>query len=360
MTRNTLLPEKHSPETTRLKKNTHKKAMFIWGIAILGVFLPACEKIFMEADPSEDPVRVFEEIWDFTDRYYSFFEEKGVDWDALYDEYRPQVEPDMNPVDLFDLCADMLYELRDGHVNLLSSFDRSRYWKWYLDSPENFYYSIIERHYLQGNQRYVGPLQFVFLNPQVAYVYYGSFANPVSEDNLDLIINSIQDLDGLIIDVRHNGGGDPTNGRNIARRFTNERVFAGTNFIKSGPGHDDFSEHRVFIDPHDGPRFSGKVMLLTNRRSYSATTYFAQYMRQLDNVTLVGDTTGGGAGLPAFRDLPNGWLLRVSSSKFYDPAGKSIESGVPPDVYAEIPEVNDNLLLTRDPIIDKAIEMILE
>ncbi len=327
-------------------------------LALTAILMSSCEKIFMDDDPENNPEQVFEEIWDFTDRYYSFFKEKEIDWDSLYEEYRPQVEPDMNPIDFFDLCADMLYELRDGHVNLLSSFDRSRYWKWYLDSPENFYYSIIERHYFEGNQRYVGPLQFVFLSPQIAYLYYPSFASPVSEGNLDLIMNSIQDVDGLIIDVRHNGGGDPTNGRDIASRFTDERVFAGTNFIKDGPGHDDFRGQEVYIEPHDGPRFDGRVVVLTNRRSYSATTYFAQYMRELDNVMLVGDTTGGGAGLPAFRDLPNSWVLRVSSTKFHDPEGRSIEAGVPPDVYAEIPEVNDSILLTEDPIIETAIGLI--
>ncbi len=332
-------------------------------IAMLALVMASCEKLFMDDDLTSDPVEVFEEIWGFTDRHYSFFEEKEVDWNKLYNEYRPQVEPNMHPIALFDLCAEMLYELRDGHVNLLSSFDRSRYWKWYLDSPENFYYSIIERHYLQDNQRLVGPLQFALISDEIAYVYYGSFASTVTEGNLDLIINTINNIDklkGLIIDVRHNGGGNPTNGRDIASRFTNERVFAGTNFFKTGPAHDAFSEQRVYINPHDGPRYDGPVMLLTNRRSYSATTYFAQYMRELDNVTLVGDTTGGGAGLPAFRDLPNGWRLRVSSTKFYDPAGNSIESGVPPDVYAEFPQVNDSLLLSEDPIIETAIELILD
>ncbi len=319
----------------------------------------SCEKLFMEEDAGRDPVTVFEEIWTFADRHYSFFEEKGVDWDAVYDEYRPRVQPGMNSIELFDLCADMLYELRDGHVNLVSSFDRSRYWQWYLDRPENFYYAIIERHYFKGRQRYVGPLQFAFLQNNVAYVYYPSFAQGVSEGSLDLIINSLGNSPGLIIDVRSNGGGDPTNGSDIASRFTEKKVFVGTNYVKNGPGHEDFRSYPVYIEPHDGLRYDGPVVVLTNRRSYSATTYFAQYMRELENVTLVGDTTGGGGGLPAFWDLPNNWLLRVSSSRFYDPGGQSIEPGVPPHILAEIPEVSDSLPLTEDPILERAIQRIL-
>ncbi len=334
-----------------------------WVLVMLA--LVACEKVFMDADASDDPESIFEEVWTFTDRHYSFFEEKGIDWDAIYAHYRPMVHPEMNPVELFDLCADMLYELRDGHVNLVSSFDRSRNWEWYLNSPENFFYSIIEREYLQGRQRYIGPLTVVTLGERnnILYVYYGSFGSYISDGNLNNVINIINNMDdaaGLIIDVRNNGGGSPGNGQRIASRFTDEAVFVGTNFIKTGPGHHDFRSEEVFIEPFGGLRYTGDVIVLTNRKSYSATTYFAQYMKALDNVTLVGDTTGGGGGIPAFWDLPNGWLLRVSSSRFYSPDGKSIEPGVPPDYYTEINTSGDSLYLRRDDILERAMELLLK
>ncbi len=334
-------------------------------IPVFALLMLSCEKMFMEADARKDPVSIFEEIWTFADRHYSFFDEKGVDWDSVYTSYRPQVKDDMGPVELFDLCAKMLYELRDGHVNLVSPFDRSRYWQWYLERPENFYFSIIERHYFKDRQRYFGPLQVVALpgdntEEDILYVYYGSFGNTIGEGNLDDLIFSLNEggFKGLIFDVRNNGGGDPTNGRNLAARFTDKKVFVGTNYIKHGPGHGDFRLEEVHIEPHDGLRFSGDVVVLTNRKSYSATTYFAQYMKALDQVTLVGDTTGGGGGLPAFRDLANGWRLRVSSTRFYNPAGESIEPGVPPHITAQIPEEGDSINLTSDEIIETAIELI--
>ncbi len=340
------------------------KIKLLFSLCILCMVFVSCEKVFMDEDASADPESIFEEVWTFTDRHYSFFEEKGIDWDSLYAYFRPMVHPDMNPVELFDLCADMLYELRDGHVNLLSSFDRSRNWEWFLNSPENFYYSVIEREYLQGRQRYFGPLTVATIGPQnnILYVYYGSFGNLIGDGNLDNVVGILNNMDnaaGLIFDVRNNGGGSPGNGRKIVSRFTDERVFAGTNFIKTGPGHNDFRPEEVFIEPHDGMRYTGNVIVLTNRKSYSATTYFAQYMKVLDNVTLVGDTTGGGGGIPAFLDVSNGWLLRVSSSRFYSPEGQSIEPGVPPDVYAEISITGDSLYLRRDDIIEKGMELLL-
>ncbi len=318
----------------------------------------SCEKLFIEPDASSAPEAIFEEIWSFSDAHYSFFAYKNVDWMDAYNRYRPLVQNNIGSVELFDICAAMLYELKDGHVNLVSSFDRSRNWEWFLNSPENFYYSIIQRHYFKDRQRYIGPLQFLNMGDLI-YVYYGSFANPVSDGNMDLIIANLSGKKGIIIDVRNNGGGNPDNARKIASRFTNEKRLAGANKIKSGPGHEDFNTEDVYIEPYDGERFDGKVVVLTNRKSYSATTYFAQYMRVLDNVTLVGDTTGGGGGLPAFRDLANGWLLRVSSTRFYDPDGINIESGIPPHIQLNINET-EAFATGKDPIIEKAIELIRE
>ncbi len=342
-----------------LGMNNNKYILIIGFLALLPLLFASCEKAFMEDEAGADPETVFDEVWTFADRHYSFFREKGVDWDAIYDQYREKVRPDMSQVDLFDLCAAMLYELRDGHVNLVSSFDRSRYWDWFLDSPENFYYSIVQRYYMQDRQRYIGPLQFVKLERDVFYVYYGSFANAISESNLNILINTLNSAGGrpgLIIDVRNNGGGSPDNARDIASRFTGERRFAGTNYIKNGPGHEDFRAEEVYIRPHDGPRFDGKVVVLTNRKSYSATTYFAQYMKVLPHVTLVGDATGGGGGIPAFRDLPNGWMLRLSSSRFLDPDGNSIEPGVEPHITLHLSP--ESIKQGRDDILEEALEIL--
>lgn len=337
--------------------NTFSASRVLLAFLIVAAFIimQSCEKIFMEPDASADPETIFEEIWDFTDKHYSFFEYKNIDWHEAYRRYRPLIRANMNIVDLFDICAEMLYELKDGHVNLVSSFDRSRYWEWYLNSPENFNYSLLEREYFKGRQRFVGPLQFMIMN-NVIYVYYGSFSNPVSDNNLDVVIASLEGKAGLIIDVRNNGGGSILNAKRIASRFTEERRHVGDNYVKTGPGYNNFRTENIFIEPHDGKRFTGKVVVLTNRSCYSATTYFTQYMSVMPNVTFVGDTTGGGGGLPAFHDLPNGWLLRVSSTQFFSPLGFNIEAGIPPDIKVDMSD--ESMLAGKDDILEKALEII--
>ena len=65
----------------------------------------------------------FESLWQLFDRHYCFFDEKGVDWNDIHDRYAPMAEQCRTQQQLFMVCSEMLDELKDGHVNLGSSFD---------------------------------------------------------------------------------------------------------------------------------------------------------------------------------------------------------------------------------------------
>ena len=51
----------------------------------------------------------------------------------------------MTSEELFRVCSEMLKELKDGHTNLSSSFDTSRYWIW-EQFPQNYYERLVEEH----------------------------------------------------------------------------------------------------------------------------------------------------------------------------------------------------------------------
>ena len=108
---------------------------------------------------------------------------------------------------LFDLCAAMLDSLRDGHVNLYSAFDRSYNTAWYDTFPTNFS-SGLQALYLH-DYRIAGGLYYCMINDgKIGYIYYSSFSNSVSANNLYWIFSTFKDCKGLIIDVRNNGGGE--------------------------------------------------------------------------------------------------------------------------------------------------------
>ena len=77
-------------------------------------------------------------------------------------------------------------------------------------------------------------------------------------------------------------------------------------------------------------------------------------MKSLGNVTIVGDTTGGGCGLPFTSELPNGWRVRFSSCPVMDAQGRLTEFGVAPDVRVDMDEQDRS----RDAILDTAIAIL--
>jgi hypothetical protein len=328
---------------------------------IIATGVLACEKIAIEDYKNDSPQAIFKEAWTFADHYYSFFELKGVDWDSVYTEYEDRISQDMNGVELFDVLAEMFYLLEDGHVNLRSGFDRSRYWEWYLGAPENFDYSVIERHYFQNRQRFIGPFQAVAFD-SIAYVYLGSFGSSFSDSQLDLLIRSFQDAKGMIIDVRNNGGGSSSLAKKLAARFTTESVLVGRKRYKNGPGPIEFSEwEEMRLDPYDSDpdsevNYTKPVAVLVNRKSYSATNSFVQHMDALDNVTLIGDQSGGGAGTPKFTELANGWILRLSATQKVMPDGYQVEQGIPPDIEIDITE--QDMEENEDTILEFALEFL--
>jgi C-terminal processing protease CtpA/Prc len=162
---------------------------------------------------------------------------------------------------------------------------------------------------------------------------------------------------GLIIDIRNNGGGSLGYADRLASRFVSERMLAGYIYHKVGAGHDDFSaRYPVYIEPSAGVHWDGRVCILTNRHSYSASNDFVSKMCQLPLVTIIGDRTGGGGGLPVNAELPNGWTVRYSSSPLLNALGEHIESGIDPDIWSSMlsADVSQNL----DTIIECAIALL--
>ena len=195
----------------------------------------------------------------------------------------------------------------------------------------------------------------------------------------------------LIIDVRNNGGGEVTNSTFISRYIVSKKFkisdslyavkkrspyqqyirhhFWNKLFLtvftkkkKDGNYHFGYFE-RHYFKPKKKNHYNGKVYILTGGNSFSATTLFVSSVIKQDNVTVVGEETGGGAygnsawlipivTLPEtgvrFR-LP---LFRMVIDKNYPKTGK----GVQPEVEAN-PTV-DAVRRGADFKLDKVMELI--
>ena len=128
---------------------------------------------------------------------------------------------------------------------------------------------------------------------------------------------------------------------------------------KTGPAHDAFSKpYNYDFSPAKGRQHYNKpIVVLFNRGSFSATNNFVSIMKQLPNVTIIGDTTGGGCGLPFTSELPNGWSVRFSAAVIRDAEGNITEFGVAPDIKVDMTEADR--LSGHDTILDTAISHLL-
>lgn len=296
------------------------------------IALTSCIK---EEQFDNTPMGNFEALWKIIDEHYCFFDYKkaeyGLDWNEVYRRYQPQFRGNMTRAQQFEVLANMLAELRDGHVNLYSAFDVGRNWSWHENFPANYSDSLIRR-YLGTDYRIAVGMQYRILDDNIGYLRCPTFTNELGEGNLDEIFYYLSPCRALILDLRNNSGGLVTSAEQLAARFTNEERLVGYMQHKTGRGHNDFSameEQR--LKPSNGIRWQKKVVVLTNRSVFSAANEFVKYVKCCPQVIVVGDRTGGGAGLPFTSELPSGWGVRFSACPMYDRDRQSTEFGIDPD-----------------------------
>jgi len=321
----------------------------------------ACRKF--EQASSDDPMTNFNALWKIVNDRYCYFDLKGINWDQVKTRYKGSIRANMYDDELFDVMSAMLNELKDGHVNLSAGFDVSRYWNWYLDYPQNFNYTLLERNYLKNDYALIAGIKttsFERKSMKVGYFYYSSFMNEINPSALDYYLQKYSNANytGVIIDIRDNSGGRIDLVDTLARRFVLSKTLVGYIKFKSGPGKNDFTE---FIPRYLEPAnftYSKPIVLLTNRMVYSSGNDFASVMSALPNVIIIGDRTGGGGGEPVSSELPNGWRVRFSANPLFNIYKQHIESGIAPNYYVNMDSSDEAKGI--DTILEEAIDYLIQ
>ncbi|MBI3580370.1 MAG: S41 family peptidase [Ignavibacteriales bacterium] len=304
----------------------------------------------------------FETLWKEYDRRYSFFEVKKINWDSLHAVYRPQVTSQTSALGLFQIMSSMLAHLKDGHVNLITPFARYSYTDWYTKYPTNFLGLNATVRYLTADYGFTASnmMRYGKVSNDIGYLYIGpNFSGTTSawSEAIDVVIDSLKNMKGIIVDIRHNGGGSDALSKIVVSRFTDQsRIFSYIRWRNPGQNHNDFTDYEAMsIGPAGTRQFLKPVVLLTNRRCFSSAEETVLMMKALPNVTVVGDTTGGGFGNPIVLQLPNGWTYWVPRWIMYTAQKTNYEGiGLPPDIPVTI-GVADSAA-GRDVILERAIQ----
>lgn len=338
-----------------------------FSFAILLFICVGCEEIFFEDNPPETSESNFELFWKDFDMYYAQFGIRNIDWDSVYSAIKP-LTVNITDRQLFSILSTEVSNLNDMHVSLCTPYGYSGWKGWghgkypsgkVINSCKYFSCgSFIKTAVLEYNE---------FKDHNIGYIAISTFSGTGSISNggyddryncIDDILEKYKDKDAIVVDVRWNGGGNSLNARTIASRFADKKRLACRHRSKNGPGKNDFADWTSWYIGPEGPyQFTRPVVVLTSRLTSSSAEDFVMYMRELPNVFIVGDTTGGGTGNPVLRELPNGWNFRLSTAYAETADNKLVDGkGIIPDVVVQT-SVADSIA-GIDRIIEKGIEIL--
>ena len=309
--------------------------------------------MFIE-EPSNNPEAIFENLWITFNEEYAVFEERNVDWQAEYITYRPMVHPNTSDEELFGILSQMLAKLDDGHVNLTAP-NRKIFYSNKIKNEliDDKLFSIpVVKTYLETDYKVGDENSFVYgktKNENVAYIYF----DYVGENFFKLkdFLNQYNNVNGYIIDMRHNQGGDFTYCFSEMGRLIHQPHYVFRSKTKKGKGPDDFTDwHKWTIYP-EGSYIDKPIIVLIDRYTISAGERAVMAFKTLPNVTLMGEITNGAQGTMIGRELANGWFYSLVTQKTELFDGNSYEGiGMEPDIYSK------NILSDVNLGIDKTLQ----
>lgn len=324
---------------------------------LLLLLTASCEKTFVDA-PDNNPEAVFENLWQTFNEEYAPFEERKVDWPALYAQYRPQVGPETTDDSLYHIITRMLATLDDGHVNLTTPnrevFNANRIRREKTDD-KLFSLSVVE-NYLEPGYKTDDKHSYLYgkiKGQNVGYIYFDYVAENFFQ--LETFLREQEQAKGLIIDLRHNQGGDFTYCFSEIGRLTDQRRFVFRSKTKNGKAANDYTDWTAWYIAPKGAYVDKPIVVLADRYTISAGERAVMAFSVLPNVTLMGDTTCGAHGTMIGRELANGWYYSLVPQKVELPDGKSYEGiGLPPDIYIK------NQATEMGQGIDQTLEMAVQ
>jgi hypothetical protein len=263
---------------------------------------------------------------------YSYFDLRKVDWEKQFAEFGPKLETAQGPSEFANLAAKLLSVAQDVHMAMRAGERRIGTHRRDVFPAMNF--RLLERTVPQWAKQH----DFVYSGEYPDGTRYLMITSlPANDAAFLLAVNEVIGEAAaankpLIMDLRPNGGGDEITARKMAGCFLEKPAAYAAHVIRSGG---KFSEQRQrFVQPNPaGPRFRGKVIVLTGPGTLSSCESFVLMMKQAPGCVTVGTKTGGSSGNPKIFDLGNGTSASVPQWKDLRLDGTCFEGeGIAPDV----------------------------
>lgn len=160
---------------------------------------------------------------------------------------------------------------------------------------------------------------------------------------------------GIILDMRGNPGGVVDAAVEIG-----DAILPKTSFVTLKDNKGEVVQDYKIDDSYNDI----KMVVLVNEGSASASEILAGAIRDLDRAKIIGKTSYGKGVVQNVMSLPGGDGLKLTTSEYFTPSGKSInKKGIVPDIEVDLPDDVEGIGIDykdTDTQLQKAIEVINE
>ncbi len=309
-------------------------------------------------EPSSGPESVLAAAWEEMDHTYGNFELRDVDWDAAWDTWSPIVGPDTTDDDLWEALTGMLAPTDDGHVQLIAP-GRDL---WFANTvyregigEDRFDLAVIRDGYLSAVAEEEGALWGTLADgtPYVHFAFVASNARAMQD-----VLDAHPDARDLVVDLRHNAGGDFTWAFQAWDVLTDEARPVFRSRTRNGPDRDAFTDWETWSFEPGGDHRAVRVVLLTDRRTISAGERAARALQALPDTVTLGERTNGSFATMIGRELPNRWGLALPVQEVREPFGEASWEGVGAPVDEWIENDPDDVAAGVDAVLDRALGIV--
>ncbi|MEM6698446.1 MAG: S41 family peptidase, partial [Bacteroidota bacterium] len=273
---------------------------FFFLSSLLLLLNTACEKALLGTVPKSDPINNFEIFWKEYDQHSGIIFPKQINWDSVYQVYRPQVSTNTTAEELWEIFTQMIEAFDDEHTFIEDVLKDKTYvsGSHRIDAAiQGFSKKLIEEKYLE--ERIIietaPDLSYGKIKDKdIGYIYLGDTDGNHPEQTMDDILEEIGQHQAIIFDVRNNGGGKGDFALGITRAFVSKDQKVMSEQTRNGSNYDDFDEVLWRMNINDGKnQYLKPVVVLTDRFSVSGAEHTTLYLKVNESITHMGDTTAG-------------------------------------------------------------------
>jgi hypothetical protein len=287
---------------------------------------------------------------------YCFISMKNINIDSLNSFYSSNISS-YNGDEIYKLLFDILSGLKDGHVafsipsgEIITPYQSPRNFK------DRYSFSLnVVKNYINGNLNVIedGTIAYGIINQNIGYIFIKDMNGFLTQwyNSFSGVLDFLKNTKGIIIDVRNNAGGISNVSDNILSHFIGKPFLSPA--VLDAKGN---KTSGTYLQP-DKNYYSAPVILLQNGVCFSAAEHFINMMRELEKVTTLGDTTGGGIGNPLKFTISYNIIINLPTKFELTYEGNSIEwNGIEPDI--PIQQTKNDLENGKDKQLEKAIDLL--